>query len=170
MSTQANALIASDFVVCVTLRVVPDVFNAEWLWDRVRSGQEGVLLLEALKRYPRRVMRSLGQRQKTYCSHVHVYIPERDYVRDERLEEGFGCHSLLQELQRLHERDLGAHLAENETVRYRLEPDPTLRSGEVRALFGRAIYLPADDEAPAFRIEVADDEQSGWQEVGLIYP
>ena len=171
MSTQANALIASDFVVCVTLRVVPDVFNAGWLWNRVRNGQEGVLLLGALKRHPRRVVRTSGQRQETYYSHVHIYIPERDYVRDQRLEEGFGCRALLQELQRLHERDLGSHLAENDTIRYRLEPDPSLRSGEVRALFGRAIYLPADDEAPAFRIEVADDEQQGsWEEVGLIYP
>lgn len=165
-----NALIASDYVICVTLRAVPDIFNAEWLWDRVRSGQEGVLLLEALKRHPRRIARSSGQRQETYYSHVVIRISERDSIRDERLEDGFGHRLLLRELRRLHERDLGEHLAENATVRYRLEPDPVLRPGEVQALFGRAIYLPADDEAPAFRIEVTADGQSDWRDVGSIYP
>ncbi|QQS54771.1 MAG: hypothetical protein IPM89_02670 [Candidatus Competibacteraceae bacterium] len=170
MTTHPNALIASDYVICVTLRAVPDIFNAEWLWDRVRSGQEGVLLLEALKRHPRRIARSSGQRQETYYSHVVIRISERDSIRDERLEDGFGHRLLLRELRRLHERDLGEHLAENATVRYRLEPDPVLRPGEVQALFGRAIYLPADDEAPAFRIEVTADGQSDWRDVGSIYP
>ncbi len=170
MTTHPNALVASDYVICVTLRAVPDVFNAEWLWDRVRSGQEGVLLLEALKRHPRRIARSSGQRQETYYSHVVIRISERDSVRDERLEDGFGRRLLLRELRRLHERDLGDHLAENATIRYRLEPDPALRPGEVQALFGRAIYLPADDEAPVFRIEVTADGQNDWREVGPIYP
>ncbi len=170
MTPHPNALIASDYVICVTLRAVPDVFNAEWLWDRVRGGQEGVLLLEALKRHPRRIARSSGQRQETYYSHVVIRIPERDYVRDERLEEGFGRRLLLQELRRLHERELGRHLAENAAIRYRLDLDPVLRPGEVQALFGRAIHLPADDESPAFRIEVTADGQSDWREVGPIYP
>jgi hypothetical protein len=170
MTTHPNALIASDYVICVNLRAVPDIFNAEWLWDRVRIGQEGVLLLEALKRHPRRIARSAGQRQETYYSHVVIRISERDSIRDERLEDGFGRHLLLRELRRLHERDLGEHLAENATIRYRLEPDPMLRPGEVQALFGRAIHLPADDEAPVFRIEVTADGQSDWREVGSIYP
>ncbi|MDG4553014.1 MAG: hypothetical protein P9E24_02010 [Candidatus Competibacter sp.] len=170
MTTHPNALIASDYVICVTLRAVPDIFNVEWLWDRVRSGQEGVLLLEALKRHPRRIARSSGQRQETYYSHVVIRISERDFVRDERLEDGFGRRLLLRELRRLHEQELGDHLAENATIRYRLEPDPALRPGEVQALFGRAIYLPADDETPAFRIEVTADGQSDWREVGSIYP
>ena len=170
MTTHPSALIASDYVICVNLRAVPDIFNAEWLWDRVRIGQEGVLLLEALKRHPRRIARSAGQRQETYYSHVVIRISERDFIRDERLEDGFGRRLLLRELQRLHERDLGEHLAENATIRYRLEPDPVLRPGEVQALFGRAIHLPADDEAPVFRIEVTADGQSDWREVGSIYP
>ena len=170
MTTHPNALIASDYVICVTLRAVPDVFNAEWLWDRVRAGQEGVLLLEAFKRHPRRIARSSGQRQETYYSHVLIRISERDSIRDERLEDGFGHRLLLRELRRLHERELGDHLAENAAIRYRLEPDPVLRPGEVQMLFGRAIYLPADDEAPTFRIEVTADGQSDWREVGLIYP
>ena len=170
MTTHPNALIASDYVICVTLRAVPDIFNAEWLWDRVRIGQEGVLLLEALRRHPRRIARSAGQRQKTYYSHVIIRISERDAIRDERLEDGFGRRLLLGELRRLHERDLGGHLAENAVVRYRLEPDPVLRPGEVQALFGRAIHLPADDEAPLFRIEVTADGQNDWREVGSIYP
>ena len=142
MTTHPNALIASDYVICVNLRAVPDIFNAEWLWDRVRIGQEGVLLLEALKRHPRRIARSAGQRQEIYYSHVVIRISERDSIRDERLEDGFGRHLLLRELRRLHERDLGEHLAENATIRYRLQPDPVLRPGQVHALFRRAIHPP----------------------------
>ena len=170
MTTHPNALIASDYVICVNLRAVPDIFNAEWLWDRVRIGQEGVLLLEALKRHPRRIARSAGQRQETYYSHVVIRISERDSIRDERLEDGFGCRLLLRELRRLHERDLGEHLAENATISLSPGAGPGVASGRGAGTVGRAIHLPADDEAPAFRIEVTADGQSDWREVGSIYP
>ena len=169
MISHPDALIASDYVICATLRKVPDVFNAELLWEqRVRGGPEGMFLLEALKRHPRSPRRP--QHQEVRYHHVIVRIPERDYVRDDRLEEGFSRRALLRELQRLHQRELGSFLADHSTIRYRVEPDPVLRSGEARFLFGRAIYLPADDEAPVFRMQATSEGQEDWWEVGLIYP
>jgi hypothetical protein len=169
MMNHPDALIASDYVICATLRKVPDVFNVELLWEqRIRGGQEGMFLLEALKRYPRTPRRR--QDQEIRYSHVIVRIPERDYVRDDRLEEGFSRRALLRELRRLHQQEWGSFLAEPATIRYRVEPDATLRPGEVRFLFGRAIYLPADEEAPIFQIQATLEGQNDWWEVGLIYP
>ncbi|MCP5158088.1 MAG: hypothetical protein H6974_06020 [Gammaproteobacteria bacterium] len=168
MATHPDALLASDYVVCATLRKVPDVFNAELLWERTRGGQEGVCLMEALKRHPRTL--HARQRKETRYSQVIIRVPERDYVRDDRLEDGFGRRTLLRELQRLHGQDLGRYLAEQAVIRYRVEPDAGLRSGEVQFLFGRAIYIPADDEALLFRIQAATDGQSTWRELGSIYP
>jgi len=168
VTTRPDALVASDYVVCATLRKIPDVFNAEMLWERVRGGQEGVCLMEALKRYPRTPR--TRQRKETRYSQVIIRIPERDYVRDDRLEDSFGRCALLRELQRLHEQELSRYLTEHKVIRYRVEPDTGLRPGEVQFLFGRAIYIPADDETPLFRIQAATDGQSEWRELGLIYP
>ena len=168
MPTPTDALVVSDYVICATLRKVPDVFNVELLWERVRGGQEGVFLLEALKRHLRA---PYGHHHKETCySHVIARLPERDYLRDDRLDEGARRHVLLQELHRLHQRDLGRHLGENAIVRYRLEGDPVLRTGEVQFLFGRAIYLPAEDETPVFHIQATGDGQSDWRDLGAIYP
>ena len=168
MTTHSEALLASDYVICATLRKVADVFNFELLWERVRGGQDGVFLMEALKRHPR-APRARHRRETRY-SHVIVRIPERDYVRDDRLEDGLGRQALLRELQRLHQQELGRYLAEDATIRYRVEPDPVLRSGEVQFLFGRAIHIPAEGETPLFRIQAATEGQGEWREVGLIYP
>ena len=165
--TPTDALVVSDYVVCATLRKVPDVFNVELLWERVRGGQEGVFLLEALKRHLRA---PYGHHHKETCySHVVARLPERDYLRDDRLDEGARRNVLLRELHRLHQRDLGRQLGENATVRYRLEGDPVLRTGEVQFLFGRAIYLPAEDEVPAFHIQATGEGQSDWRQLGVIY-
>jgi hypothetical protein len=168
MTTHSDALVASDYVVCATLRKVADVFNVESLWERVRGGPEGVFLMEALRRHPRAPR--ARQRRETRYSHVIVRIPERDYVRDDRLEDGFGRRALLGELQRLHQQEMGRFLVEDATIRYRLEPDPVLRPGEAQFLFGRAIHIPAEGEAPLFRIQAAAERQGEWREVGLIYP
>lgn len=168
MTTHSEALLASDYVICATLRKVADVFNVELLWERIRGGQDGVFLMEALKRHPR-APRARHRRETRY-SHVIVRIPERDYVRDDRLEDGLGRQALLRELQRLHQQELGRYLTEDATIRYRVEPDPVLRSGEVQFLFGRAIHIPAEGETPLFRIQAATEGQGEWREVGLIYP
>lgn len=168
MNSYPDVLVASDYVVCATLRKIADVFNVDLLWNRVRGGQEGVVLMEALKRYPR----TFGdrQRQETRYSHVVVRIPERDYVRDDRLEDGFSRRALLQELRRRHEQEMGDYLAERSMVRYRLEPDPMLRPGEVQFLFGRAIYLPSEGEKPAFWIQATTEKENDWRDVAPIYP
>ena len=49
MTTPTDALIASDYVVCATLRKVADVFNVDLLWERGRSGQDGIALLDAIE-------------------------------------------------------------------------------------------------------------------------
>ncbi|MFO1423594.1 MAG: hypothetical protein U1F70_08060 [Candidatus Competibacteraceae bacterium] len=167
MPTQPDTLFASDYVVCATLRKIADVFNVELLWERVRGGQEGLFLMEALKRHPRAPRGR--QRKETRYSHIIVRIPERDYVRDERLEDGLGRRTLLRELHRLHEQELARYLAEHATIRYRLEADTTLRAGEVQFLFGRAIYLPDESEAPIFRIQAAAEGAGEWRDVGPVY-
>ncbi|MDG4595748.1 MAG: hypothetical protein P9F75_08645 [Candidatus Contendobacter sp.] len=167
MPTQPDALFASDYVVCATLRKIPDVFNVELLWERVRGGQEGLFLMDALKRHPRAPRGR--QRKETRYSHVIVRIPERDYVRDERLEDGLGRRTLLRELHRLHEQELARYLAEHATIRYRAEADTTLRAGEVQFLFGRAIYLPDENETPIFLIQAAAEGAGDWRDVGPVY-
>ncbi len=167
MTTQADVLVASDYVICASLRKIADVFNVELLWERVRGGQEGVFLMEALKRHPRAARGR--QRKETRYSHVIVRIPERDYLRDDRLEDGSGRQALVRELHRLHEQELGRYLAEQATIRYRLEPDSTLRAGEVQFVFGRAIYVPDDTETPIFQIQAAAEGASDWRNVGPIY-
>jgi hypothetical protein len=173
MPSYPDALLASDYVVCATLCKVADVFNADFLWERGRKDPEGMCLAEALKRHPRTTR--ARTRQEIRFSHVVVRVPERDYLRDDRLEEGFGRRALLSELQRLHQSELSHYLAEDACVRYRIEPDAQLRPGEVQFLFGRAIYLPADDESPAFRIQAAAQANQAngeehWRTVGMIYP
>lgn len=167
MSTHADTLLVSDYVICATLRKVPNVFNVELLWERVRGGQEGVFLLEALKRYPRAPH---GRQRKQSCySHVVVRIPERDFVSDDRLDESVGRETLLRELHRLHEQELGGHLAEEAAIRYRVEADTVLRPGEVQFLFGRAVYLPANGETPLFHIQAASEGGNDWRALGPIY-
>ncbi|PIE83291.1 MAG: hypothetical protein CSA09_02125 [Candidatus Contendobacter odensis] len=168
MTTHSDALVASDYIVCATLRKVADVFNVELLWERIRSGQDGVFLAEALKRRPRTAR--TRQRKETYYSHVIVRIPERDYLRDDRLEDGFARNALQEDLVLLHEQHLAQYLDDDMEVRYQVEPDTGLRVGEVRFLFGRGIYIPACDESPAFRIQVAGKDKDSWRTVGIIYP
>lgn len=167
MTTQADLLVASDYVVCATLRKIADVFNVELLWERVRGGPEGIFLMEALKRHPRAARSRL--RKETRYSHIIIRIPERDYVRDERLEDGFYGQTLLQDLRRLHEQELGRYLADNATIRYRLEADPTLRTGEAQFVFGRAIYVPDPAEIPLFWIQAAAEGAGDWRTIGPIY-
>lgn len=168
LSTPADTLLVSDYVICATLRKVPDVFNIDLLWERVRGGQEGVFLAEALKRYLRPPYGSHG-RESCY-THVVTRIPERDYWRDDRIDDGIRRDALLRELCQRHERDFGSALPENAVIRYRLDADPVLRPGEVQFLLGRAIYLPANDEAPLFDIQASAEGQSDWRTLGAIYP
>lgn len=168
MATHPDTLLASDYVICATLRKIPDVFNVDLLWERARGAADGVCLLEALQRYPRSV-RSRNSRE-TYHSHVIVRIPERDYVRDQRLEDGQGRRHLLRNLQHLHQQTLGDVLPEDGGLRYRLEPDSTLRPGEAQFLFGRAIHVPSDEENALFRIEAAAEGREEWRDLGPIYP
>lgn len=168
MMTHPDALLASDYVVCATLRKISDLFNVDLLWAPVRGGrQEGTFLLDALRRYPRTPR--TRQHHETYYSQVLVRIPERDYVRDDRLEEGQGRRTLIRDLLRLHEQELGKLLAEDAKIRYRVEPDATLRPGEVQFLFGRAIYVPAEGETAMFRIEAAADGRDEWRDLGPVY-
>lgn len=166
MSTHADTLLVSDYVICATLRKVPNVFNVELLWERVRGGQEGVFLLEALKRYPRAPH---GRQRKQSCySHVVVRIPERDFVSDDRLDESVGRETLLRELHRLHEQELGGHLAEEAAIRYRVEADTVLRPGSAISVWtGR--LSSRQRETPLFHIQAASEGGNDWRALGPIY-
>ncbi|MBK8508802.1 MAG: hypothetical protein IPL51_09170 [Candidatus Competibacteraceae bacterium] len=167
MTTHSDTLLVSDYVICATLRKVSDVFNAALLWERLRGGQEGVFLLEALRRYPRL---PVGRQHQESCySHVVIRVPEKEFLRDDRLDDGGARETLLQDLRRLHERQLSHALAENATVRYRVQGDPLLRPGEVQFLFGRAIYVPSAVDSPLFRVQAAGEGQDDWRELGPIY-
>ena len=166
MANHPDMLVASDYVVCATVHKIPDIFNVELLWERVRGAQDGVFLLEALKRYPRTVRPG----RTYYYSQVVVRIPERDYIRDDRLEDGLGRRTLIRDLQHLHEQAFGSALVEDAVIRYRVEADSTLRAGEAQFLFGRAIHVPPDAQSPIFSIEAALEGREDWRDLGPIYP
>ncbi len=166
MATRPDTLITSDYVICATLRKIPDVFNIELLWERARGTADGVCLSEALQRYPRSP-RSRSTRE-TYYNQVLVRIPERDYMRDLRLEDGQGRHHLITAFQQLHQEIFGT--TEEGEPRYRVEPDSNLRAGEAQFLFGRAIHVPSAEEMALFRIEAAAEGRNEWRDLGPIYP
>jgi hypothetical protein len=123
-----------------------------------------VFLLEALRRYPRIISRH--PRRETRYSHIIVRIPECDYFWDDRVDSGSRQRELIRELQRRHH---ARYPVEDMAIRYRVEPDNELHPGEVRFLFGPAIYIPSEREAPLFHIQAAIDEQDEWCDLGAIY-
>jgi hypothetical protein len=72
--TPTDALVVSDYVVCATLRKVPDVFNVELLWEaECGVARRAFFLLEALKRHLRA---PYGHHHKETCySHVVARLP-----------------------------------------------------------------------------------------------
>jgi hypothetical protein len=152
--------------MCATLHDVPDVFNVEELWHRARRSRQGEFLMEALTRHPR--TRPGRHRKETCFHHVIVRIPRNDYVRDLRLNAGSDRQALANDLVEAHIRKLGAYVPDGEAVRYRIEADPALPEGQVRFLFGPAVYLPGDGERPAYRLGRSIAEE--FRELGIVYP
>ncbi len=164
---KADSAIPTDYVVCATLSDVPDVFNVENLWGRARRrGRQNQFLMEALIHHPR--TRKSRHRLETFFHHVIVRIPASDYARDERVDDGFNRAALIQDLIRLHTEKFGNLVPEGEAVRYRVEADRALPTGQVCFLFGRAIYLPGDEEQPKYWLYQQDERRR--TELGVIYP
>ncbi|MCP5198136.1 MAG: hypothetical protein H6974_15380 [Gammaproteobacteria bacterium] len=163
----ANPAAITDYVVSITRNGLDDVFNAEDLWERAkRRALPNTFLREALVRHPR--TRRSRHRPETYFYHVIVRVPPADYDRDERVDDGFHRGALTGDLVELHRQKLGQYIPEGETVRYRIEADPTLTHGQVRFLFGRAIYLPGDEESPAYWLYQHSEMEN--KKLGVIYP
>lgn len=157
---------STSYVVCATLCEVPDVFNVEELWHRARRRQEGEFLMEALTNHPR--TRRSRNHSETYFHHVIVRIPKADYDHDERVDDGFNREALIRDLIEVHTQKLGRYVPDREAVRYRVEADPALSRGQVRFLFGRAVYLPGDGEHLAYRLYRQGETDS--KELGVVYP
>lgn len=156
----------TSYVVCATLHDVSDVFNMEELWHRARRSRQGEFLMEALTRHPR--TRPGRHRKETRFHHVIVRIPRNDYVHDQRLNAGSDRQALANDLVEVHSRKLGAYVPDGEAVRYRIEADPALLEGQVRFLFGPAVYLPGDGERPTYRLYRQGEAES--KPVGVVYP
>lgn len=163
-----GGLSTTNFVICVTLSEVADVFNVEDLWARARRRQSGEYLKEALDRWPQ--TQANRHQKETRFSHVIVRLAKDDYMHDELLNAGAQRRALLQDLVAIHERQLGHYLEEGETIRYSLEVDPQLEPGQVRFLFGRAITVPRSDEQALFRIYRLLPDDTGTLDLGAIYP
>jgi len=157
----------SAYVFCATLHDVQDVFNIENLWTRARRQRpRGQFLRDALADHLRTPKSRHGP--ETYFSHIIVQIPNDDYVLDDDQHAGHQTQMLLADLQECHQTQLSAYVAPGEDIRYRIEPHPTLPAGEVRFLFGPAIYVPSAGETPTYRIfrQTADANQ----QLGVFYP
>lgn len=156
----------TDYVVGATLHDVADVFNVENLWERAkRRGRQDEFLMEALTAHPR--TRPSRHRPETCFYHVIVRISTVDYDHDEWVDDGFNRAALIRDLVVVHTQKLGQYVPAGETVRYGVEADPALPKGQVRFLFGRAVYLPGDGERPIYRLYRSGEKRT---ELGVVYP
>src|SRR3954471_22573437 len=123
---------------------VPDVFNAEALWQApgLALFSRRPLLRDMLERSPRE---HRGKAATRCFSHVTLMLPQEEVDDDRHLTRGARARELAQSLARLHQKDFGDLLGGDE-VRYDVIGAPALEAGQVGVKFGHAIYLAAADE------------------------
>ncbi|MES2759782.1 MAG: hypothetical protein V4693_20620 [Pseudomonadota bacterium] len=146
---------------------VPDVFNAEALWQApgLALFSRRPLLRDLLERSPR----EHRGRAATRCfSHVTLMLPQDDVDDDRHLTRGARVRDLAQSLAALHQKDFGDLLGGDE-VRYDVVGADTLESGQVEVKFGHAVYLPAPDEKILYTVTTSRDSAI-WKPVCAIYP
>jgi hypothetical protein len=134
---------------------VPDVFNAEALWQApgLALFARRPLLRDLLERSPR----EQRGRAATRCfSHVTLLLPQDDVDDDRHLTRGARVRDLAASLAALHQKDFGDLLGEDQ-VRYDVVGADTLEAGQVEVRFGHAVYLPAADEPVLYRIATSTD-------------
>ncbi|MDB5918157.1 MAG: hypothetical protein JWR40_2391 [Massilia sp.] len=146
---------------------LPDVFNAEALWQApgLALFSRKPLLRDLLERSPR----EHRGRAATRCfSHVTLMLPQEDVDDDRHLTRGARVRDLAQSLAALHQKDFGDLLGADE-VRYDVVGFDTLEPGQVEVKFGHAVYLPAADEKILYTVTASRDS-AVWKPVCPIYP
>jgi hypothetical protein len=146
---------------------VPDVFNAEALWQApgLALFARRPLLRDLLERSPR----ELRGRAPVRCfSHITLMLPQDDVDDDRHLTRGARVRDLAQSLTALHQKDFGDLLGED-VVRYDVVGTDALQPGQVEVKFGHAVYLPAPEEKILHTVSASRDG-AVWQPVCPIYP
>jgi hypothetical protein len=146
---------------------VPDVFNAEALWQApgLALFSRRPLLRDLLERSPR----EHRGRAATRCfSHVTLMLPQDDVDDDRHLTRGARVRDLAQSLTALHQKDFGDLLGGDE-VRYDVVGADALEPGQVEVKFGHAVYLPAADEKILYTVTTSRDSAI-WKPACPIYP
>ncbi|MHA4871101.1 hypothetical protein ACXZ1M_25775 [Duganella sp. PWIR1] len=155
------------YVQHAVLGRIPDVFNAEAIWQTpgLALFSRRPLLRDLLERSPR----EHKGRAATRCfSHVTLVLPQEEVDDDYHLTRGARARDLAQTLTTLHQKDFGDLLGSDQ-VRYDVVGDATLAPGEIEVKFGHAVYLSAPDEKILYNVSVSRDSAI-WQAVCPIYP
>ncbi|MFP5392815.1 MAG: hypothetical protein ACLGI6_14905, partial [Gammaproteobacteria bacterium] len=150
-----------------TLGKVPDVFNAEAIWQApgLALFARRPTLRDLLERSPR----EQRGRAPTRCfSHITLMLAQDEVDDDRHLTRGARVRDLAQSLAALHQKDFGDLLGGDE-VRYDVVGTDALAPGEVEVKFGHAVYLPAAGETPLYQVSASLDGVV-WKPVCPIYP
>jgi len=150
-----------------TLDRIPDVFNAEAIWQAPGFSlfSRRPLLRDLLERSPR----EQRGRAATRCfSHITLRLPQEDVDDDYHLTRGNRVRELAETLAALHQKDFGDLLGSDQ-VRYGVTGAEDLAPGEIQVCFGHAVYLPSPDEQALFSVSVSRDS-AVWKPVCAVYP
>jgi len=146
---------------------IPDVFNAEAIWQApgLALFARRPLLRDLLERCPR----EQRGRAATRCfAHVTLRLPQEDVDDDYHLTRGNRARELTDTLAALHRKDFGDLLGEDD-VRYHVVGADDLAAGEIEVRFGHAVYLPAPSEKVLFDVTASTDGVN-WHSVCPVYP
>jgi hypothetical protein len=146
---------------------IPDVFNAEAIWQApgLALFSRRPLLRDLLERCPR----EQRGRAATRCfAHVTLRLPQEDVDDDYHLTRGNRARELADTLAALHQKDFGDLLGADQ-VRYHVAGADDLQPGEIEVRFGHAVYLPAPDEKVLFHVSASSDS-AVWKPVCPVYP
>jgi hypothetical protein len=155
------------YVQHAVLGRIPDVFNAEAIWQTpgLALFSRRPLLRDLLERSPR----EHKGRAATRCfSHVTLVLPQEDVDDDYHLTRGARARDLAETLAALHQKDFGDLLGSDQ-VRYDVVGATSLAPGEIEVKFGHAVYLPAPDEKILYNVSVSRDSAI-WHPVCPLYP
>jgi hypothetical protein len=155
------------YVQHAVLGRIPDVFNAEAIWQApgLSLFSRRPLLRDLLERSPR----EHKGRAATRCfSHVTLMLPQEEVDDDYHLTRGARARDLAQTLTALHQKDFGDLLGSDQ-VRYDVVGMESLAPGEIEVKFGHAVYLPAQDEKILYNVTVSRDSAI-WHPVCPLYP
>ncbi|WP_395407761.1 hypothetical protein ACHMW6_14330 [Pseudoduganella sp. UC29_106] len=150
-----------------TLDRIPDVFNAEAIWQSPGFSlfSRRPLLRDLLERSPRE---QRGHAATRCFSHVTLRLPQEDVDDDYHLTRGNRVRELAETLAALHQKDFGDLLGSDQ-VRYGVTGAEDLAPGEIQICFGHAVYVPSPEEKALFNVSVSRDS-AVWKPVCAVYP